>query len=92
MPDTQIPFSFGLWTVGWQDLDLDHLAAQAGAHAAKYGVRGRDGRALLDSLLDQATDSDARRRDQMATLLSTLDHPRQRILLELATRTGQQTR
>lgn len=78
--------------MGWQDLDLDHLAAQAGAHAAKYGVRGRDGRALLDSLLDQASDSEARRRDQMATLLSTLDQPQQRILLELATRAGQESR
>lgn len=71
------------------DLDLDQLAGKATSHAAKYGVRGRDGRALLNTLLDQANDSDTRRRGQIATLLSSLDHRQQRILLELATKTGQ---
>lgn len=73
------------------DLDLEALAAKAGVHAAKYGVRGRDGHALLRHLLAQASDADARRRDQMATLLSTLDERQQRILAELATDTTRES-
>lgn len=70
------------------DVDLDTLAAQAGTHAAKYGIRGRDGGALLTSLLSQATEGDTYRRDAMVKLLSTLDHRQQRILLELAEMTS----
>ncbi len=73
-------------------VDLDQLAPKAGTHAAKYGVRGRDGHALLDHLLNQASDADTRRRQQMATLLATLDHQQQRALAELAADTRQDTR
>lgn len=65
-------------------VDLDMLSAQAGTYAAKYGIRGRDGRALLTNLLSQASEGDTYRRNEMATLLSSLDHRQQRILLELA--------
>lgn len=67
------------------DIDIDQLGEKAGVHATKYGIRGRDGHALLRTLLAQATDANARRRDQMATLLSTLDPQQRRTLLELAT-------
>lgn len=66
------------------DIHLDALAAKAGVHAAKYGVRGRNGHALVQNLLTQASDADARGRDQIATLLSSLDRRQQRILAELA--------
>lgn len=66
------------------DIDLDALAAKVGEHAPKYGIRGRDGHALLQHLLAQASDADTRRRDQMSALLSSLDDRQQRILVELA--------
>ncbi|MGQ0778541.1 MAG: hypothetical protein ACT4NY_29710 [Pseudonocardiales bacterium] len=64
-------------------VDLDTLSAQAGTYAAKYGIRGRNGRALLTSLLHQASEGDTYRRNEMAALLSSLDHRQQQILLEL---------
>lgn len=72
------------------NVELDHLADRASVHAAKYGVHRKDGKALLHTLLAQASDVDTRRRDQMAILLSSLDPKQQRILLELADTTVQE--
>jgi hypothetical protein len=73
-------------------IDPDTLAAKSGAHAAKYGIRRRDGHALLTALLDQSGDGDTRRRAQMATLLSTLDSRQRRALLDLTRHTDPETR
>lgn len=66
------------------DLDFDTLASRAGMHAGTYGIRGRDGHALVRSLLQQASATDNSRRDEMAALLRGLDSRQRRILTELA--------
>lgn len=45
-------------------LDLDRLAPRLGDYCRRYGVRGRDGHALIDNLLEQAGIDPARARPQ----------------------------
>ena len=69
-------------------VDLDTLATHASPHADKYGIRGRDGHALVSNLLNQSSESDRYRRDEMTKILAELDPRQRRVLVDLAATNG----
>lgn len=70
-------------------VQLDELAPRVAGYAARYGVRGRDGRQLLDDLLEQAGYTEPQQLHQrqvrdLAELLSSLDRPQLTALQDAA--------